>query len=147
MNQKAEKFAEMLKQLPDDNVFEMRETENAVEQRQITIDDYIRAASIIAGCRNERMPTVLALLKQSGSSIPKLEEIPGAFSDRDETGETASTINEAINDYGMSITQIGKLCGLHATQIMRIRNGQSKPRKDRARVICDAIKREIEKNS
>ncbi len=28
MNQKAEKFAEMLKQLPDDNVFEMRETEN-----------------------------------------------------------------------------------------------------------------------
>ena len=28
MNQKAEKFAEMLKQLPDDNVFEMREAEN-----------------------------------------------------------------------------------------------------------------------
>ncbi len=28
MNQKAEKFSEMLKQLPDDNVFEMRETEN-----------------------------------------------------------------------------------------------------------------------
>ena len=28
MNQKAEKFAEMLKQLPDDNVFEMRATEN-----------------------------------------------------------------------------------------------------------------------
>lgn len=29
MNQKAEKFAEMLKQLPDDNVFEMREAEDA----------------------------------------------------------------------------------------------------------------------
>ena len=28
MNQKAEKFAEMLKQLPDDNVFEMREVED-----------------------------------------------------------------------------------------------------------------------
>ena len=28
MNPKAEKFAEMLKQLPDDNVFEMREAEN-----------------------------------------------------------------------------------------------------------------------
>ena len=28
MNQKAEKFTEMLKQLPDDNVFEMREAEN-----------------------------------------------------------------------------------------------------------------------
>ena len=28
MNQKAEKFVEMLKQLPDDNVFEVREAEN-----------------------------------------------------------------------------------------------------------------------
>ena len=28
MNQKAEKFSEMLKQLPDDNIFEMREVED-----------------------------------------------------------------------------------------------------------------------
>ena len=32
MNQKAEKFAEMLKQLPDDNVFQVREVEDGSDQ-------------------------------------------------------------------------------------------------------------------
>lgn len=114
----------------------------------MTVDDYIRAAHIIAGCRNERMPIVLALIEKSGIVIPKIEEIEDktqAASIYEETGETASLINEAINEYGMKQQHIAKLCGMHPTQIMRIRSGQSKPKKDRARVIQDAIKREIEK--
>lgn len=117
------------------------------EQRQLTVDDYIRAASIIAGCRNERMPIVIALLKNSGMEIPKIEDIERSAetaSDYDETGETAILINEAINDYGMSMTEIGKLCGLQATQISRIRTGQGKVRKSRAKIIQKAIKHELE---
>ena len=121
---------------------------DSVEQRQLTIDDYIRAASIIAGCKNERMPTVMALLEKSGIKIPSIEDIEGKMqlaSEYEETGETASLINQAVNEYGMNMSRIAKLCGLHTTQITRIRNGQAKPKKDRARVIQDAIRREIER--
>lgn len=124
------------------------QTPEPVEQRQLTVDDYIRAAHIIAGCRNERMPIVLALFEKSGMVIPKIEEIEDktqAASPYEETGETASLINEAINEYGIKQAHIAKLCGMHPTQIMRIRNGQQKPRRDRARVIQDAIRREIDR--
>ncbi len=116
------------------------------EQRQLTVDDYIRAASIIAGCRNERIPAVMALLEKSGISIPSLEDIEGkarVVSEYEETGETASLINEAINDYGIKQAKIASLCGLHPTQIMRIRTGEQKPRKDRARIIQDVIRKEM----
>lgn len=119
-----------------------------VQQRELTMDDYIRAASIIANCKNERMPTVMALLEKGGIEIPALEDVESkrkAVSEYEETGETASLINIAINDYGLTQNRIGKLCGLQGTQIMRIRTGQQKPRKDRARVIQDAIRREMQK--
>ncbi len=35
-------------------------------QRELTKDDYIRAASIIAGCRNERLPYVMSFLEEAG---------------------------------------------------------------------------------
>lgn len=139
--------SEVLPALRKTGRYEVQKPE-PVEQRQLTIDDYIRAASIIAGCRNERMPTVMALLEKSGIEIPSLEDIEGKAritSEYEETGETASMINEAINDYGIKQARIAKLCGLQPTQIMRIRTGQCKPRRDRARVIQDAIRREMAK--
>ena len=35
----------------------------AVKQRSLTTDDYLKAATIVGSCRNERMPYVLGLLK------------------------------------------------------------------------------------
>lgn len=140
--------SEVLPALRKTGKYEIKaEDPEPAEQRQLTVDDYIRAASIIAGCRNERMPIVIALLKNSGMEIPKIEDIERSAetaSDYDETGETAILINEAINDYGMSMTEIGKLCGLQATQISRIRTGQGKVRKSRAKIIQKAIKHELE---
>ena len=139
--------SEVLPALRKTGKYEIQKPE-PVEQRQLTVDDYIRAAHIIAGCRNERMPIVLALIEKSGIVIPKIEEIEDktqATSVYEETGETASLINEAINEYDMTQARIAKLCGIHPTQIMRIRSGQSKPKKDRARVIQDAIRREMKK--
>lgn len=140
--------SEVLPALRKSGKYEIKaEDPEPAEQRQLTVDDYIRAASIIAGCRNERMPIVIALLKNSGMEIPKIEDIERSAetaSDYDETGETAILINEAINDYGMSMTEIGKLCGLQATQISRIRTGQGKVRKSRAKIIQKAIKHELE---
>ena len=110
--------------------------EEAIEQRTLTIDDYLRAASIVAACKNERVPTVLALLKKGGIEVPTLEEL---HTERDEIGETAALINQAINEYGLNQNRIANLCGLKPTQIMRIRTGQQKPKMAMARIIQDAI--------
>lgn len=114
------------------------------EQRQLTVDDYIRAASIIAGCRNERLPVVVGLLEQGGIQIPSIREIRKDQDDRDTEGKAAEAINLAINDYGMSASKIAKWTGLQTTQITRIRTGQTVPTEARAKIICDAIEKHRE---
>jgi len=117
-------------------------------QRDITRDDYIRAASIVASCRNERFPVVIKLLQRSGLDMPHLAELQeemGKDSDRDLVGQAASRINEAVNEYGLSLRRIEKLTGISGTELGRIRTGQSRPKKARMHIICDAIQKEIER--
>lgn len=101
-------------------------------ERITTKDDYLRAASIVGSCRNERLPYVLSILAKAGLDIVQ----PGDT----ESGECARLINKAVNDYGLSMTAIGKLTGLHTTQIQRIRTGASKPSAERSQLICSAIR-------
>lgn len=101
-------------------------------ERITTKDDYLRAASIVGSCRNERLPYVLSILAKAGLDIVQ----PGDT----ESGECARLINKAVNDYGLSVTAIGKLTGLHTTQIQRIRTGASKPSAERSQLICSAIR-------
>lgn len=120
------------------------------EQREITRDDYIRAASIVGSCKNERLPIVLRLLENSGLSIPTLEEMtpfaaePGGIA-RDTNGETARAINNAINEYGFTLTRIERMTGISKTEIGRIRTGRSRPKIARMKIICNAIRDEIQK--
>lgn len=104
-------------------------------ERITTKDDYIRAASIIGSCKNERLPYVLSILAKAGVDI---EQTPAIMNLSD--GECARLINKAVNDYGLSMTAIGRLVGLQATQISRIRSGESIPTAQRSKVICDAIR-------
>lgn len=101
-------------------------------ERITTKDDYLRAASIVGSCRNERLPYVLSILAKAGLDIVQ----PGDT----ESGECARLINTAVNEYGLSMTAIGKLTGLHTTQIQRIRTGASKPSAERSQLICSAIR-------
>ena len=101
-------------------------------ERITTKDDYLRAASIVGSCRNERLPYVLSILAKAGLDIVQ----PGDT----ESGECARLINKAVNDYGLSMTAIGRLVGLRTTQISRIRSGESTPSAQRSKVICDAIR-------
>ena len=101
-------------------------------ERITTKDDYLRAASIVGSCRNERLPYVLSILAKAGLDIVQ----PGDT----ESGECARLINKAVNDYGLSMTAIGKLTGLHTTQIQRIRTGASKPIAERSQLVCSAIR-------
>lgn len=104
-------------------------------ERITTKDDYIKAAGIVGSCRNERLPYVLSILAKAGLDI---EQTPAIVNIAD--GECARLINKAVNDYGLSMTAIGRLVGLQATQISRIRSGESVPTAQRSKVICDAIR-------
>ena len=125
-------------------------TAKPAEQRELTRDDYLRAASIVGSCRNERLPIVLKLLENGGLNVPKIEELirdPGIPTvnamTRDTKGETAQFIELAIKDYGMTMRGIARITGLQTVQISRIRKGESKPTNARAKHICEAIKAEI----
>lgn len=45
----------------------------STKQRQLTTDDYMKAAAIVADCRNERLPYVLGFLEQGGFNISRVE--------------------------------------------------------------------------
>lgn len=44
------------------------------ERRPLTADDYLNAARILAGCRDERLPLVMPLIRQAGIDLPQIEE-------------------------------------------------------------------------
>jgi prophage antirepressor-like protein len=107
--------------------------------RATTMDDYLKAASIVASCRNERLPYIFGLLHKAGIEVPPVQPKP----ERDTSGECARLINTAVNEYGMSMGAIARLVGLQTTQIQRIRTGSSTPTIQRSQIICDAIRQEI----
>lgn len=107
-----------------------------VPQRALTPDDYLRAASIVANCRNERLPYVLGVLERGGFEITQVEKTK-----RPEY-ELARVINKAVNEYGLTYVQIGRMTGITRGQIYSYGKG-CMPRGNRAdyiiHVITDAI--------
>ena len=87
--------------------------------RETTNDDYLRAASIVASCKNERLPCVLAYLSKAGLS----------------TVCPVLTQEEQRDRYGISDTTIGKATGLNRAQIRMYRTGERFPKAGRAEYI------------
>ncbi|MDD3337801.1 MAG: BRO family protein [Lachnospiraceae bacterium] len=117
-------------------------------QRTLTTDDYLRAASLIAGCKNERLPYVLGFIRKTGMEIPQMQSLlkeSNVNPDKDPVlaTECARLINAAINEYGKTLRTIGRLVGLEPTQITRIRSGASIPTTQRSQLIIDALKKEL----
>jgi len=108
----------------------------AVQQRVLTPDDYLRAASIVATCANGRLPYVLGFLEKGGFDIPKVEEAQVQNSD------LAQVINEAISEHGLTVIQIGQMTGITREQIYRYKNGRI-PRGDRAEHIIQTLREVI----
>lgn len=108
----------------------------AVQQRVLTPDDYLRAASIVANCANGRLPYVLGFLEKGGFEIPKVEAA------KPEIPDLAQAINSAISEHGLTVVQIGELTGITREQIYRYKNGRI-PRGDRAERIIQALREVI----
>lgn len=106
------------------------------EQRALTTDDYLKAASIVATCRNERLPYVLHYLEQGGFARPNLAEASCGIT---EPAQAIRLIMDAKAQYGMSYTQIGKIVGLDRVQICRYANGQCGMKPQRATYIVHRL--------
>lgn len=111
------------------------EPETAAETlpaRETTNDDYLRAASIVASCKNERLPYVLAYLSKAGLSTVCPVQTQEEQRDR---YEIMRLLVKAYNDYGISDTTIGKATGLNRAQIRMYRTGERFPKAGRAEYI------------
>ena len=100
--------------------------------RETTNDDYLRAASIVASCKNERLPYVLAYLSKAGLSTVCPVQTQEEQRDR---YEIMRLLVKAYNDYGIRDTTIGKATGLNRAQIRMYRTGERFPKAGRAEYI------------
>lgn len=108
-------------------------------QRDLTIDDYLKAASIVASCRNERLAYVLAFLKQGGIETPQL-----AAYDVNAPARAIELMRTVKVEKNLNNTQIGILLGLDKVQTSRYIAGTSKPTVKRAAYIIEAMEHILE---
>lgn len=116
----------------------------ALPDRKLTADDYLRAASIISTCKNERLPYVLDLLKKSGIKVSQIKtEQHNATAGKDVEGEAQKAIYTAKLVYGITYAEVGRKTGLNRQQIRRIYTGEYIPTLERAKLICDTVQKLI----
>lgn len=109
-------------------------TQDEVPPRELTSDDYFRAASIVATCKNERLPYVLSYLKMAGISAAYADQLKGKDNDRDKY-EVMRLLAKAYSEYGISDAAIGRATGLDRAQIRMYRSGDRFPKAGRAEYI------------
>ena len=111
------------------------------EQRAITTDDYLTAARILAGCRNERMPYVVKLLRQAGIDVelqPR-DAKPNPQEPRQRDPQTAKLLTVAIEQYHISRNSIARHTGIWEAQLKRMQQGTAWYVPERAKAVRDAV--------
>lgn len=115
--------------------------------REITTDDYIRAASIVSTCKNERLPYVLAYLKQAGIETGVLEPRNKKKGDADDADdapsveETIKLLNDVRNS-GWGLSGLADQLGTSKTNIYRWTKGENIPKPSRRvqiKVVCESL--------
>lgn len=124
-------------------------TESLAEpQRELTVDDYIKAAQILAGCRNERLPYVVTMLNKAGIDIGSggddvLKRLPLTDNDKVHGMRANALIREAIAAHGWTYSALANLLGTNKVQIGRYRKGQAIPREPLTTFYIDTLLKAI----
>lgn len=112
--------------------------------RDVTVDDYLKAASIVATCRNERLRYVLGFLKQAGieHNVKENEECQNSGFETEQAAKAAAVerMRQVKVDKDFSYTQLGRILGIDKVQIHRYVNGQVFPSFPRALFIIERLK-------
>lgn len=112
------------------------EPETQRRTRELTPDDYIRAADIIARCTNTRLPIAMELLTRAGIEVDIITaaRVPagGSVSEED-----AAHLRSVLQGY--TVKEAAEITGLAKPVISRYRSGQSKPKWERYRLIMRVL--------
>ncbi len=113
-------------------------------QRCLTIDDYFKAASLVAGCRNDRLSYVLYYLEQGGMSVPKAFELTAKCETLGVPDPNAPVMaRECLVNfkakYGMTYEKIGKILGLTRQHVYMYINEKRKLLPARAEMIIQRL--------
>lgn len=118
-----------------------------VQQRDLTTDDYVRAASIVSNCRNSRLPYVLHFLEVGGFSIPKIEQHEDGRKRESIRTDEEIAIQEAacgflrkLREQGYTFAKIGQMTDVPRSKVCDYTHGVRKPSPERAQYIIDALK-------
>lgn len=102
----------------------------------------IRAASIIATCRNGRLPMVLSCLRQAGIDV---EDLAGYTNgSRADYVSVRELLHKAKQEYGITPAQAARELDLQESTLYYYNTGRRNPRRDRAEQIALAVDRLIQ---
>ena len=105
-------------------------------QRELTKDDYIKAAQIISGCRNERLPYVLHLLTDAGFTIPELKQVKRV---KEEEPLDLTIIDTLMKEKGMSLNTLSGITNICKSALSYYRRGIYRPSPERYAIIIEAL--------
>lgn len=104
------------------------------EQRALTTDDYIKAASLVASCRNERLPYVLGFLEQGGFNIPEIEQPQTEADDID-----IALIGKLIDQKGISLNALSRMTNICKASLSYYKNGRHRPSPERYAMLIEVL--------
>ncbi len=100
------------------------------KRRDLTTDDYMKAAQIVACCRNERLPYVLNFLQNAGFAVPELQA-PQIIED------DGVDIVGLLNKY--SLSELCDKLNLSKSTLYYYRIGKYKPQRERRKYIIETL--------
>lgn len=106
-------------------------------QRGLTKDDYLKAAQIIAGCRNERLPYVMHLLTDAGFTMPELEQAQQAKQAKEPLDLTI--IDTLMREKRMSLNTLSEITNICKSALSYYRRGIHQPSPERYAIIIKAL--------
>ena len=102
-------------------------------QRDLTKDDFLKAAQIVASCRNERLPYVFNFLEMAGFSVPELQQLQPSMIIEDD----GINIVELLNKF--SLKELCEKLNLSKSTVYYYRIGKYKPHGERRKLILETL--------
>lgn len=103
--------------------------------RMPTTDDFLKAAQIVATCKNERLPYVLGFLNQAGIPTP-----PVKCYDAGLPFEAIKLMLQVKEEMALTDAELGRMIGLDRVQTNRYLSGAVRPSPQRAEHIISCLK-------
>ena len=108
-------------------------------QRELTKDDYIKAASMVSSCKNERLPYVLGFLQEAGFKIPETEAVQPLASEEQDNIVDVELLSRLICESGLSLNKLSELTNVCRTSLYYYKNKKMKPTPERYAVLIQAL--------